>query len=86
MICFDISLALHDRLQILFLSCSTMSKLSDIYSLHVLVIDEIIKLFDKSVWSLRDIVRVTDMVRLPSYLTGKRKAINNYYQNRLGAV
>ena len=67
MICFDIPLTLHDRLQTLFLSPSITPKLSDIYSPHVLVIDEIIKLFDKSVWSLRDIVRVTEMVKLPSY-------------------
>ena len=67
MICFDIPPTLHDRLQILFLSPSIIPKLSDIYSLHTLVIDEIIKLFDKSVWSLRDIVRVTEMVKLPSY-------------------
>lgn len=64
MICFDIPLTLHDRLQTLFLSPSIIPQLSDMYSLHVLVIDEIIKLFDKSVWSLRDIVRVTEMNRL----------------------
>jgi hypothetical protein len=67
MICFDIPLTLHDRLQILFLSPSITPKLSDIYSPHLLVIDENIKLFNKSVWSLRDIVRVTEMVKLPSY-------------------
>lgn len=86
MICFDIPLTLHDRLQTLFLSPSIIPQLSDMYSLHVLVIDEIIKLFDKSVWSLRDIVRVTEMVKQPSCLTGNRKAIDNHSQNRLGAV
>lgn len=63
---------LRDHLQTLFLSPSMIPKLSDIYSPHVLVIDEIIKLFDRSVWSLRDIVRATEMVKLPSYTTGKR--------------
>lgn len=78
MICFDIPLTLRDRLQTLFLSPSIIPQLSDMYSLHVLVIGEIIKLVDKSVWSLRDIVRGTEMVRLPSCLTGKRKATNNH--------
>ena len=49
MICFDIPLTLHNRLQTLFLSPTIIPKLSDMYSLHVLVIDEIIKLFDRSV-------------------------------------
>ncbi|KAL9098649.1 MAG: hypothetical protein Q9163_005733 [Psora crenata] len=34
------------------------------YSLHMLVIDELIELFGKSVWSLRDFVRGTEMNRL----------------------
>ncbi len=63
-----------------------MPKLSDVHSLHGVIIDEIVKLFDKSVWSLRDIVRVTELVMLPNYPTGKRKAINNQFQNRLGAA
>ena len=66
---------LRDRLQTLFLSPSIMPKLSDIYSPHVLVIDEIIKLFDRSVWSLRDVVRATEKVKLPSYTIGKREAV-----------
>lgn len=41
-------------------------------------LSNIIKLFHKSVWSLRDIVRVTELVMLPNYPTGKRKAINNH--------
>ena len=68
--CFDIPLILRHRLETLFLSPWTTPKLSDLYSLHVLVIDEIIKLFDTSVWSLRDIVRATEMVKLPTYATG----------------
>ena len=52
----------------------------------MVVIDEVIKLFDKSVWSLRDIVRVTELVMLPNCPTGKIKAVNNHFQNRLGAA
>ena len=84
--CFDIPLILRDRLKTLFLSPSIIPELSDIYAPHVLVVDEIIKLFDRSVWCLRDLVRATEMVKLPSYAPGKREAINNYSQNRLGTV
>ena len=73
MICFDTPLILRDHLKTLFLSPSMIPRLSDIYSPHVLVIDEIIELFDKSVWSLRDIVRETEMVKLPSYATVKER-------------
>ena len=81
--CFDIPLILRDRLKTLFHSPSITPKLSDLYSPHVLVIDEIIKLFDTSVWSLRDIVRATEMVKPPSYA---REAANSRLQNRLRTV
>ena len=84
--CFDIPLVLRDHLQTLFLSPSIMPKLSDVYSPHVLVIDEIIKLFDRSVWSLRDVVRATEKVKLPSYTISKREAVDNHSQNRPGTV
>ena len=84
--CFDIPLILRDRLKTLFLPPSITPKLSDLYSPHMLVIDEIIKLFDASVWSLRDIVRATEMVKMPSYATGKSEAANNNLQNRLHTV
>ena len=84
--CFDVPQTLHDSLQTHFLSPSTTPKLFDVYSLHVVVIDEIIKLVDKSVWSLRDIVRLTELVVLPNYSTGKTKAVNNHFQNRLGTA
>ena len=86
LICFDTPLILRDRLKSLFLSPSIIPKLSDIYSLHMLAIGEIIKLFNKSVWSLRDIVRATEKVKLPSYAIGKRELANNYFQNRLRTV
>ena len=84
--CFDIPTILRDRLETHFLAPSLAPNLSDIYSPHVLVIDEIIKLFDRSVWSLRDIVRATEMVKPPSYAAGKREAANIHFQNRLRTV
>ena len=86
MFCFDVPPTLHDSLQVRFLSPSTTPKLFDVYSLYVVVIDEIIKLLDKSVWSLRDTVRGTELVMLPYYPAGKPKAVNNHFQNRLGAA
>lgn len=65
-LCFNIPRILHARLQTIFLSPSS-PKLPDIYSLHAVIIDEIIKLFDKSVWSLRDVIRKIEVVRLDSY-------------------
>ena len=86
MFCFDIPLILYNRLRTLFLSPLIISNLSDTYLLYILVIDEIIKLFDRLVWSLRDIVRATEMVKLPSFTTGKKEVINNYSQNRLVTI
>lgn len=57
-LCFDMPHTIYDRLQTRFLSPSTTAKLVDSYSLGVVVSDEIIKLFDKTVWSLRDVVRL----------------------------
>ena len=82
----DVLQTLHDRLQTHFLSPSTMPKLSNVHSRHVVIIDDVVKLFDKSIWSLQDIVRVTELVMLPNYPIGKRKASNNHFQNRLGAA
>ena len=84
--CFDVPQALHDSLGTHFLSPSTTLKLFDVYSLHVVIVDEIIELFDKSVRSLWHIVRVTELVVLSNYSTGKIKAVNNHFQNRLDAA
>ena len=86
LLCFDTPLVLRDRLKTLFLPPSVTTKLPDIYSPHLLVIDEIIKLFDRSVWSLRDVVRATKTVKLPRKATGKTKAANYNFQNRLRTV
>lgn len=81
--CFNAPQTLHDSLQTLFLSPSTTPRLSDIYSLHLVVIDDIIDLYDKSVWSLRDIVRMTELVEPSRVRSRKRTTINNHFQNRL---
>ena len=45
-------------------------KLVKFYLLHVVIIYEI-KLFDRPLWSLRDIFRVAELVMLPNYPTGE---------------
>ena len=57
-LCFDMHRTIYDRFQNRFLSPLMTAKLVDSYSLGVVVSDEIIKLFDKTVWSLRDVVRL----------------------------
>lgn len=77
--CLDVPQTLCGSLQTLFLSPSTAPKISDIYWLHAVIIDEIIRLYDKSVWSLRDIIRVTELVMLRRSTTGKTKVIDNIF-------
>lgn len=77
-LCFKIPQVLHARLQMIFLSPSS-PKLPDIYSLHAVIIDEIIKLFDRSVWSLRDVIRKIEVVRLDSYPLRRRIATKRTY-------
>lgn len=76
--CFNLPRILHARLQMIFLSPSS-PKLPDIYSLHAVIVDEIIKLFDKSVWSLRDVIRKIEMVRLDSYPLRTQTATKRTY-------
>jgi hypothetical protein len=39
-------------------------KFYDPYALHVAIIDEILALFDYSVWSLRDLIRDIELVKM----------------------
>lgn len=83
-LCLDVPDAALARLQALFLSPSKTLDLSDIYSPHLVIVDEIIRLFDISVWSLRNIVRTTELVRLLRRLKGRK--VLTISQNRLSAV
>ena len=58
-VCFDVPHAIRNVFHTRFLSSSITFKLFNFYSLYAMIIDKIIKHFDKSVWSLRVIVRVT---------------------------
>ena len=73
--CFDIPQTLRDRLRTYFLSPSAPPKLLDVYSIHMIVIDEIIQLFDASVWSLRDIIRIIELVTPHCCLTERERRL-----------
>ena len=36
------------------------------YSLHAMIIDELLKLYDTAIWSLRDVIRGVELVYLSS--------------------
>lgn len=62
-LCFDLPVSVQDHIQ-LVLSRQEQSALLDIYSMQVIILDEIIHLFDKSVWAIRDAVRNVEKVSL----------------------
>lgn len=62
-LCFDIPASVQDQIQ-LALSRQEKTTLLDIYSMQVIILDEIIHLFDKSVWAIRDAVRNVEKVTL----------------------
>ena len=64
-LCFDLPVSVQDRIQ-LALSKQEQTALLDIYSLQVIILDELIQLFDKSVWAIRDAVRNVEKVNLNS--------------------
>lgn len=61
-LCFNVPQPLQERLRTLLVSASTNAKLSHIYSIHSIIVDEIVWLYDRAVWSLRDGVRELEMV------------------------
>ena len=64
-LCFDLPVSAQYRIQ-LALSRQEHTALLDIYSMQVIILDEIIYLFDKSVWAIRDAVRNVEKVRANS--------------------
>lgn len=62
-LCFDVPQRLRDGLRNLLLSPSTTLDPSDPYSLHAIILGEIIHAFDASVWSIRDFVRMIEVNR-----------------------
>lgn len=60
-LCFDLPGSAQDRI-LLTLSRQDHATLLDIYSIQVIILDEMICLFDKSVWAIRDAVRKVEKV------------------------
>ena len=66
-LCFDTPQALQNQVQTALSSPSRILDLSDIYSLHIILVDKIVELFDISVWTLRDLIRAMEMVILQTF-------------------
>ena len=61
-ICLDLSKALQTSLWLALSSNQNRLDLFDPYSLHAFIVDEIVTLFDTSVWGFRDLIRNIEMV------------------------
>lgn len=44
------------------LSSSWTLDSTSVYSLHTIIIDELLKLYDTAIWSLRDVIRELELV------------------------
>ena len=86
MFCFDVPRIFYDNLRAYLLSPSVIIDFQDIYSFHSLIVDEVIKLFDRSVWSIRDSVRKTEKVAPFSFLLRKSNLTDHCLQNRLNTT
>ena len=60
-LCLDLPVSVQDQI-LHTLSRPEHAVLLDIYSIQVIILDEIIRLFDKSVWAIRDAVRQVEKV------------------------
>lgn len=63
-ICFDVPKASQMRLHQALASSQQRHDVVDIYASHVIILDEILAMFDESVWALRDEVRRIEKVRM----------------------
>lgn len=63
-LCFNVPKTSQMRIHHSLVSRQQRLDLRDIYMTHVLVLDEILALFDQSVWALRDEVRRIEKVSI----------------------
>lgn len=68
-LCFDVPSTVQDHI-LQTLSRQKQSALPDIYSMQVTILNEILHLFDNSVWAIRDAVRNTEKVNTTSAVCG----------------
>ncbi|KAI9856198.1 MAG: hypothetical protein M1813_009215 [Trichoglossum hirsutum] len=62
-ICFDAPRALQTRLEEVLSSDREKREVHDPYALHSVIVDEVLAIYDSSVWSLRDLVRSVEQNR-----------------------
>lgn len=65
-LCFDIPQSLLASLTKAVSSSSMILDSASIYSLHIIIIDEVLKLFDTAIWSIRDVIRKAELVDISS--------------------
>ena len=69
-ICFDTPPVLQDRLLSALQQLKDPIVHTDPYSLQTLVFDQIINLHDESVWSVRDLIRSSEKVKVSVWKRG----------------
>lgn len=62
--CFDLPQTLEERIRLSLSSNPAKLDALDHYSLHALIVDEIVDQFEASVWAMRDVIRRFERVRL----------------------
>lgn len=62
-ICFDLDELAEDRLQECFRQRNP-TIFRDPYAVHSILVEEAVRMFDTSVWALRDLVRALEKVQL----------------------
>ena len=60
-LCFDVPGPIQTRIEHA-LSDKRELDLRDIYALHAVILDEVVSLYETSVWALRDLVRTYEVV------------------------
>lgn len=80
--CFDTSITLQEQVRATLMSTGGDRWSYDPYSIHTVIIEAVLVLYERSVWSLRDMIRDVEMVR-PFCLSRKdRLCANGSAQNR----
>lgn len=80
--CFGTPISLQDQVWATLTSSDGDRWSYDPYSIHTVIIEAILVLYDLSVWSLRDMIRDVEMVRPFCFNRKDRLCVNGSAQNR----
>jgi hypothetical protein len=62
-LCFDTPITLQDQVRTTLASTNDNRWSYDPYSIHTVIIEAVLVLYERSVWSLRDMIRDVETVR-----------------------